>query len=330
MVDVRRFSPVVSVLALGALTACGQNGFIYYEKNRPANTVSFVQNVREISGSSAVDILWIIDNSGSMSEHQRSVINNTDVFIRNFTASSTLDWRMGLISTDPTEQPYVGFSSRLDKTTPDPVGVFQRAVGALGTDGSAQEETLRPLINVLTRYPDFNRPDTPLAIMMVTDAEEQSRMSFPNDFFPRFQAAIGASNRYFAYGVLNASDFGCDGESGSRWRYAGSPYESLITNAYIGKVFPLCQANFGQTLAEIGKEIVKEITHPTIHLNDRPKPQTIVVAYKGTPLPAGTTSEGGYWLYDFDRNAIVFGDLSFSQGGSTDSVTVTYDIDDGF
>ncbi len=50
--------------------------------------------------------------------------------------------------------------------------------------------------------------------------------------------------------------------------------------------------------------------------------------YKGEDLKGGLKEEKGYWLYDFDLNAILFHDLNFAPGDK-EEVTVEYREDDG-
>lgn len=47
---------------------------------------------------SKVDILWVVDNSGSMADHQKAV-KNAGAAIVSVLQNSTLDWRMGLVTT---------------------------------------------------------------------------------------------------------------------------------------------------------------------------------------------------------------------------------------
>jgi hypothetical protein len=47
---------------------------------------------------SKLDILWVVDNSGSMANHQTAVKNAGDA-IAQVLANSTVDWRMGLVTT---------------------------------------------------------------------------------------------------------------------------------------------------------------------------------------------------------------------------------------
>src|SRR5687768_4795521 len=46
-----------------------------------------------------VDILWVIDNSGSMGDKQIAVSMNASTFMSNFVTKTNLVWKMGLLST---------------------------------------------------------------------------------------------------------------------------------------------------------------------------------------------------------------------------------------
>ncbi|MEC7947781.1 MAG: hypothetical protein VX265_09460, partial [Myxococcota bacterium] len=81
---------------------------------------SFVQNTFE-----SVDVLWVVDNSGSMSDDLQTVSQNFASFIQVF-IDLGLDYQMGVITTDMDDP---GFSGRLvgpyiTPATADPVATF--------------------------------------------------------------------------------------------------------------------------------------------------------------------------------------------------------------
>jgi hypothetical protein len=160
---------------------CGKNNnYVHVVKDRPAINHSETYALAEDTGK--VDILWVIDNSGSMSGIQQEVIVNMDKFIKEFTKNSRqLDWRMGLISTSQAEAPYIGFSPSFDYTDPDPVGSFSAAVARLGTSGDATEKSLEPVMDKLNAFPNFIRSNAFFIVVMVSDEVEQSNVT-PADF----------------------------------------------------------------------------------------------------------------------------------------------------
>lgn len=335
MMKARVFAAMVIVLG-----ACGnKDPFLYYSKPEKGS-VTFDTNVKEMIGANRVDLLWVIDNSGSMGPHQGNVIDNSALFMQDFIKNG-LQWKLGLISTSYNADPYYGFSQNqsLDYRTVDPVKVFQDSVRALGVSGDATERTFSPIVKALRSNPGFLRADTPLAVIVVTDAEEQSDESSyyggwfaPSmayaAFLQEFRTLIGA-RPYYVYGIYNANDLGCtDRFDDLPWSYAGSPYELFHQGANASGAFALCTPNFGKTLARIGQDIVQRVVRSEIRLKHRPKERTIQVLHKGALIRGGKREEGGYWMYDYGKNAIVFSDLSFADG-DTESVSIQYSPDDG-
>ncbi|MBU6376246.1 MAG: hypothetical protein KGQ59_09645, partial [Bdellovibrionales bacterium] len=138
------------------LMSCNDGGYLYYSKPVPSKRVEVPHKLKQLQGNSVVDIIWVIDNSGSMGAHQQNVISNTALFMSQFVRSgNVLDWKMGLLSTDKGDNPYVGFlpGQELTSTTPNNVSVFQSAVRRLGTEGSYEEEGFEPLLQALRRNP---------------------------------------------------------------------------------------------------------------------------------------------------------------------------------
>lgn len=321
----RRIAILLSASVM--LAACGKkDDFLYF--NPQKNTrVSIKSNIKEIFGASGVDILWVIDNSGSMSSHQANVIANTKVFMDEF-VKYKLAWKMGLISTDQWEVPYLGFAKgdEFDSMSPQPVTRFQSAVSKLGTSGSGTEKTFTPILQQLAAYPNFHNPASAVAVILITDAEEQSGLIF-DDFLAEFKKQIGPNTRFFVHAVLSADELGCLGEDG-HWNYKGSPYEQFVDAASSGKTYPICAPDFGKTLSQISFDITQQVTRSTVYLKKRPKAKTLSVLYHGQALKGGSLEDGAVWYYDYDVNAVVFYTLDFATD-PTDSVEVVYDEDDG-
>lgn len=312
----------LALIVSTSFTACGKDpSFVFFEPQKDS-TITATVPISEVRAASAVDILWVIDNSGSMASVQQNVIANTSLFMQAFTRYG-LDWKMGLLSTSESELPYIGFTPGDEALASSPNSVlrFQTAVGRLGINGDATEKTLRPIVKNLRAYPNFLRPNTPLAIIMVSDEDEQSEYQF-SDFLREFKQLTG-DRRYLVYGVLKAPELNCGG-----YAYRGSPYEAFIQSASLGRAYPICASDFGTQLAQIGTEIAEQVQNSVIYLKHRPKPSTIVVRHKGVPLAPRDAPNGGYWVYDFELNAIVFDSLDFSTD-LTDQVELNYEIDDG-
>ena len=84
-------------LILLLAVACGkESSYLYKVEDFQSQLVS---ERYQLSEEGKVDIVWVIDNSGSMSSIQQSVIQNANLFIQEFTKIRGLDWRMALVST---------------------------------------------------------------------------------------------------------------------------------------------------------------------------------------------------------------------------------------
>jgi len=319
--------PLAVTLAWALLvsTNCSRTAdLLHYQKNDGALVHTVEHKLKELQGEKKVDILWVIDNSGSMGDHQDNLITNMDFFINEF-VKNNLEWKMGLISTSEYENPFIGFtpSSLLTFQTPNGVDLFRKAIARLGINGATTEMAFTPIVNTLKGYSTFARSDAKLAVIIVTDAREQSYKDEVQDVLDQLVATKGSLKRVTAYGVFGAEDKGCpDNSSEGHWKYVGSTYESFITTLH-GKTYSLCAADFWKNLVDMGKDLVKQIQYARIYLAERPVPSSIKVICKGEEIQGGQESEGGHWIYDFELNAIIFSDTNFA-AGDDESVRVEF------
>jgi hypothetical protein len=330
------------------VTACGNDrNYLYREVLPSTQSFTSTYNVKEAIKRDKVDILWVIDNSGSMGSYQNAVKSNLSLFMQQFTSRQNVDWKMGLISTDESQAPFSGFDFKLDSTVPTQVAVnaFQMAISQLGTSGSATEKSFGPVMKVLDEYdgtklytqtgttvkPKFLRDGAYLVIFFVTDEREQTEGVTAQDFHQYLVDQKGDPKFVKAYGAIGSRDLGCS--SGDD--YYGETFEEMITLAN-GRSFAACSMNFGLELAKVGGEIVEQLEKPSIFLEHRPIPSTIRIVYEPISrekekevLPGGAPSTGGHWIYNPDTNAIEFHNLNFAPG-EEEYVNITYEIDDGY
>jgi hypothetical protein len=307
------------------LTHCSRKtDFLHYIKDEAVQEYSGVHPLKQLTGQRSVDILWVIDNSGSMEPHQNALISNADTFISKFSSQSGLEWKMGVLSTGVDEPPLVGFapSTPLNYQMSNAIPVFQKTIRRLGTSGDSIERTYAPVIRHLTENPNFTRPDATLAVIFLSDAPDQSEISTRKlvDFVASLKG--GRTDKFVAYGVLSPREFKCPDIQESEWALAGSQYE-LLFKATGGKLYSLC-ADFGDSLSKLSDDLVTRIERPFIALEFRPKTETIRVIYQGKQLPGGSASDGGFWVYDYDRNRVVFHSLSFAPG-EQEEVSLSYE-----
>lgn len=318
-------------LSCSLLVSCNKDAGFVYKDNRPEREFfNATFSIHEIDSRNKVDILWVIDNSGSMYDIQANIVKNAELFMKEFVKSNYIDWKMGLLSTSLDEKPYLGFDVPFNKSTPDPVTVFKNAVGRLGTNGDSEELVFANINKGLTELP-FMRANAHLAVIMVTDEVEQSGDRDPvkfevNNFFNSMRALVNARYKVRFYGAFNARELrDC---SSYAMEYDDSPYQHLVR---LGSGFEMsaCVPDFGEGLSSIGKDIASLLEYPRLLLNQRPRVDTIKVTYKGEELAPGRPETGGYWYYDDEFNMIVFYNLNFSTNYEFDSVDVKFEINDG-
>lgn len=325
---------LISILFIAA-TGCKAPDYVYYSDPKPAQVLQVDQALRSLDESSLskVDILWVIDNSGSMDVHQRKVINNAALFIDQFTQNNRVDWRMGMISSDRQEAPFLGLSGnaglnpRFDSKTPRPIQIFNDAVMRLGLYGSGTEEFFLPTLNSIDSDRTFIREQAYLILFFVTDAPEQSPIQ-SDEFLRRLNVIKGNPRWIRMYGAFEATDLGCEGTAQEGpLRYKNSKFVEVI-QATGGRALPLCDAEFGKELAKIAKDIVELVERPRVYLDQRPKAASIKVTYQGRALAGGPAEDGGLWYYDYQLNAVVFYSLEFAPT-LDERVTVTFEVDNG-
>lgn len=309
-----------TLLVLALTISCSRNDkFLQrsyeFDKTRFQKTYKFDTTSSE-SYAVDVDILWVIDNSGSMGPYQRAVANNSAAFISQFTAASRLHWRMGLISTDNSQQPYMGFSSVVDWQTANATGMFTTAVGRLGTSGDSwAEQTFGPTIRVLNAYPGWLRTNAYLIVIAVSDELEQSSIS-TQQFMADIQRKVGGDiSRFVVYGV-----YGPDSNKSYNDKY------DEIVRLTGGKSYSLDSPDYGILLADLGKDLVKKTTvvDPIVLLDQRPIADTIIVKYKGRILIPGKE-----WTYNSQYNYISVRDPKILDTSKLD-VDVSFEIDDQY
>jgi hypothetical protein len=278
---------------------------------------------------------------------QENVKKNARLFFEQFAKQAYVNWKIGIISTDQNEPPFLGFEKSFDSSMVDPsdpnsfnrvVEEFQTAVGRLGTSGSASEYTYYNIKRAVDRYngslgESFLRANAHFVTIMISDEEEQSDDFSPTQYDPlAFYNTMGqyiSSNKILRfYGAIKHKDLpGCTSGGGfSPW--IGSSFERII-KVSDGFAISACKDNFGTDLAQIGEDIVSLVGLPSLLLRRRPRVETIKVFYEETLLPPGRDEDGGYWFYEEETNTINFYRMDFVQDLENDRFFIEFDIDDG-
>lgn len=264
----------------------------------------------------SVDILFVIDDSGSMSSHQTNLKRNTDLFVNEFTKLKLIDYHMAVTSTTVDEWgskaedghlSNLGGKTYIDRNTMNGLDIIKKNM-SLGTGGGVYEKLFDPVALALSPplvngyNQGFYRPDAHLVIIYVTDTEDQSR-SYTAQSFMDFLINLKNNNKnkilsYAAY--VPVSQSGCPRDDSNQGKL--EKFLDLNVNAGKNRV-SLCDPSFGQKLVDFSKEIVNVVNKPII-LSRPPVVSSIKVMYGTQEIPSDPNIG---WTFDPIQNAIVFG-----------------------
>ena len=267
-------------------------------------------------GGDALDVLFVMDNSGSMSSHQKALSSGAAI-IDQALSSYQRDFHLGVISMDVMNSgggQLVGTPKVI--TSKDMPGALAKSLN-LGVFGSSQEAPFEAIKLALSEpnlsgtNRDFLRFHAQLAIVLITDAEDQSRIS-DKDLQDHLYSLKRDMSKVtmFSWIVPSTSKPDCDRDTFTD----GLPVRiEELTKNLNGVVYNICEMNthtitdFAQKLALFGGN-----TFPApfadiweIPLKFAPVLSTVEVRY-GTQILTGGDKNAG-WIYDSATKSILLG-----------------------
>ena len=260
----------------------------------------------KVTFSRSVDILFVVDDSGSMGSHQQSLAKNVALFTQAIIANQILDYHIGVVSSTMSSQGGVlrGSPNYVTRTTPNAATVLQANMQP-GTSGDTDEKFYEPIKAALTPpqvggvNAGFFRPDAYLAIVIITDTEDWSNVTGKDFYQMLLNLKRGDPTKVLVYAAYSSSkDTTCGHDDAQRGILEGLFKES---NA---KTFGLCDPDFGVKLGALGVDLVSKIGS-VLYLTRPPQPDTISVVF-GTQTIPNDPKKG--WVFDPFRNALIFGE----------------------
>lgn len=339
----------VATVAAAMIAGCSKSADSF---SLLADGSSYKQNAQYIPRK--VDILWVIDNSGSMATSQNNLATNFKSFISKFTQSGS-DFRMAVTTTDAFLAPYYNDSTRarlrpgkdlsgtkyyiMTPDTPDLDNVFLTAVKQ-GTSGSGDERAFSSFKEALTNQVNdgFHRSDAFLAVILVSDEDDFSHNDYTTglngyyftenyndpkmysiqsyvDFLTTFTAAGGAGQN-FSVNTISILDQACLDALQNSAQKIGKRYTQLA-DATKGQKISLC-SDFSQSLQVLSESIVE--LSSVFALGREPIPETIVVTVDGVVVPEDPNNG---WTYDAATMSIAFHGSAVPAAGA--DVRINYD-----
>jgi hypothetical protein len=317
--------------------------------NLQSDQQSFLVSPDVVEIPAKIDILWVIDNSGSMATSQALLADSFPRFIKNF-MQKKYDFRMAFTTTDA----YRGrFNSNelwkknfrkpstgelfLTRETPNLAEKFMEVV-QVGINGSGDERAFQSLEDALTHPANasFRRDDAYLAVIILSDEDDFSNPTaafldpnyndpriIPVTYYHDFLRQYAGSNNFgvFSISVLDETCRSALSEGSFPGRKIGRRYHELVSLSG-GVNSSLCE-DFGNSVSFISDTISQKIPPVTSYrLTREPNLNTLKVIINGTEILADP--ENGYVYNAQDWSISLFGQASalIQNGGQ---IQITFD-----
>lgn len=263
-----------------------------------------------------IDILWVVDDSGSMSEEQNLLAQNFASFI-NFADSLSVDYQVAVTTTEVNDGvsgeiwACSGFPKILTPSVANRVQAFQCAANVTNPPGgnsrpnpggSDEQEAGLQAARIALDVPvvtganaGFMRPDARLAVIMVSDEEDQSDGSV-NLYIDFFRNLKGFRNPQ----LVSVSAIAGDVPGGCATADAGTRYQNAV-QAIGGQFGSVCSNSWQTLLQNIGLGVFA--LRSTWTLSRQADPASITVRVNGNSVAQSGTNG---WSYDPAANTVTF------------------------
>lgn len=243
-----------------ALAACNESTFQPYLPdpgglpNPPGLTTPTREDIITQVTTPEVDILWVIDSSGSMSEEQQKLSDNFASFMQYFLESG-LDYHIGVTTTDCDSND----SGRLEQAagvrfitpdTPNPIETF-RQMAVVGTNGSSDERGRQAAWlalndpNLSGYNSGFYRDDASLHVIVISDEHDHTTNDPTIHEFTSWMNALKPDPEMATFSGIIGPRGGCATSED------GSEYRSVI-HAVGGIEESICRDDWAPVLEQLG------------------------------------------------------------------------------
>lgn len=252
-----------------------------------------------------VDILIVVDNSGSMANKQDLLQNNFDFFMER---ANAFDWKIGVITTSHNEFATGQFRDIIQKgdysNSTAELNALRAAV-VPGTGGSGNERPIAAINSIIAQNPQgFLRQGAALSVVIVTDEDECSTgydslaaasnpvrstgapLSNCTADWDTPASAVDVLQQRYGMELQNVkvnSIIWIPGTSNPRggWGYEGRKHQELsqLTNGVVGDIFA---DDYSSILDTIGAQLYSPIVY--FQLDETPTAGTVSVTIDGAPL----------------------------------------------
>jgi hypothetical protein len=287
----------LSAVVLFVCAGCG--------KDKLTNTLPPGERVDTYTqqAASKIDVLWVVDDSGSMAPRQENLARNLSSFMTEFTRNS-VDYRIAVTTTDIFIEAgrFVGSPAVLTPKTPNVLAAFASAV-KVGTDGSPYEAGMQGGLLAIEKQQATNaqavstcqakcpandgtcrgacttddanftflRPDAYLYVIFISDEEDESAGDV-RYYYRYFETAKGVGNDAMVTtaAIIGPANNTCSAGVGARYQQL-----STLTGGEVGSI---CDAEFAAALKKLASNAVG--LKRKFALQAKPNVSTLTVSLK--------------------------------------------------
>ena len=319
---------------LGLVGLLGSACTVDHQIDRRVTIDTFVQEP-----ASAVDSLWVVDNSPSMAEEQLRLADAFGQFVAGL-EDSNVDFRIGVVTTDMdldnTERGAMVGDTAFLTAEDDYVTEFRNRV-RVGTDGSDKEKGLSAALYALTEpmmsgvNEGFLRADATLAIQFVSDEddcsdnealageggdacyERREDLVSVKQFITAFQRFKEPGVRFVASSIV-----GMDISEGCQNSWPGHRYRTVAEKTG-GVIRDICEPDYGMLMGDLGLAVSGIIR--VFQLSYAAVEESLEVSVGDTLVPQNT-DQG--WTYDSEYRSLRFDGEYVPPRGAT--ISVRYEV----
>jgi hypothetical protein len=300
------------------------------------------------SATQDVDVLFVVDDSGSMAHEQQNLAKSFDSFIQKASEWKS-DFQIGVVTTtlefpdagvlqgSPPFVTHANWEKFINNVQVGTTGSGMEqglwaAKVALGspttdvTDEPCEEDGdcgfLHACMNGFCGGPNqfFIRDNASLELVFLSDEEDQSPES-TDEYLKYFRAIKGFDkpDQMHIHAIVGPAG-GCESDDGSA--VAGHPYLELA-QATGGITYSICESDFSKGLESIGE--VAFSAKMRYFLTKFPAPTTLAVTIDGYPCPLLTLGSFN-WTYDPVSNSVQLAENSICKAEPGSMVEIYYKL----
>jgi hypothetical protein len=274
------------MIALMCLS-CGNDNILTYEKIEEVEVYpdvwvdSFIQPI----ATDGYDILWVIDRSGSMGNHDAELLLGIEAMMNALPIDT--GWRLGVISADGN---YSVSNTTFPLVPGDDIVDATAALDALqgsyyGPPGEEGFEAVYSYVTLGSYAATWMRPTAALLVVFVSDEEEQSMWEVSD--FSSYLSTI--RSRTFVASIVGIGSSTCADQIGERYLE--------LTQNFGGNEIDICSSDWTQGVEEASKAYEPI---DSLELSEVPEEGSIVVFIDGIPQPNPD------WEFNEPTNTIYF------------------------